>query len=101
MKTITIPERDELLARLTAIDDERPLRAFYPVLLYKLNDKLTGVDIANKLADAMDVYTADHPTPTTAAVRAMLHTFVPAFTDDPDVQAEALAHLKAAGIPVD
>lgn len=99
MKTITVPPADELLRRLLAVDDEPYMDVFYRILLNAESRRITGQGIAVHLTLSMTDYTAGHPTVVTMAMTEMLHEFVPAFTDDPEVQADALDHLKASGLP--
>lgn len=99
MKTITVPAADEFLARLRAIDDEPYADVFYRLLLPVAGLEQAGAGVANRLVLAWADYTAGHATTFTQVVAMRLHTFVPAFTDDPQIQSDALDHLKAAGFP--
>lgn len=97
-KTITIPPAEELLRRLLAVDDDPHMDVFYRILLNAESRRITGQGIAVHLTLSMTDYTAGYPTALTVAVAMKLCEFVPAFTDDPEVQADALDHLKASGL---
>lgn len=100
MKIVTIPAADDLLARLIAIDDNpHQVKRFYPYLLKAAGVELAGQGIATKLALAAYDYTSGLPLTVSAVVNVSLHRFVPAFTDDPEVQAAALDHFEAVGLP--
>lgn len=101
MKTVTIPERDELLARLCAIDDDPHLvERLYPLLLKVAGQRRVGAGIAVHLALCAADYGTGQPHIMYTVMSMRLWIFIPAFTDDPDAQAEALAHLESSGLPV-
>lgn len=101
MKVIDVPERDELIRRLAAIADERHLHSLYRVLAHNTAGKeLSGVGVANGIVLSYATYVSGHETPVVAAVRLLLAKLVPAFTNDPETQADAVAHLEAAGFRV-
>lgn len=98
-KFITVPPADELLTRLRAIDGEPHMDVFYRLLLDAADREQMGMGIANRLVFAWNDYSTGYPAVVSQVVAVRLHAFVPAFTDDPEVQAEALDHLKAIGLP--
>lgn len=100
LKTVTIPDADDLMHRLRQAGGSLPgLDAFYQDLQQYAGRKLTGEGIAVGLTLAAIEYASPYPAGVTASTTACLHLFVPAFTDDPETQARALDHLKAAGLP--
>lgn len=101
MITVTVPRGDELTAHLRAICDEPHMDTLYQRVVRNLAGKeLTGMGIGNGLIFAWVDYTADLPTPVQMTTKLLLPRFIPACTDDPDVQAEAREHLRAAGFSV-
>lgn len=98
-KIITIPDADELLRRLIAIDDEPHLEErFYPRLLPLAGQERVGRGIVVALTLAVADYTEGMPPFMRTALEMRLHEFLPAFTDDADVLAEARDLLVACGL---
>lgn len=101
MDTITLPDADELTRRLVAINDEPHLvERFYPRLARYAGQERTGMGVGMSLVLASDDYTRGLPSVVAVQMRMILHTFVPALTDDEGAQGDALAFLARAGLPV-
>jgi hypothetical protein len=98
VKTALLPPNDEILTRLRAIDDIDHSETFFRLALAQTaGGPISGVGIGLILSLAFAEYTAGHMTPFVASFASSLPDYVPAFTDDPEVEADARATLKASG----
>jgi hypothetical protein len=99
LKTVTIPEAEELARRLMEINDDAHLvRHFYPLLLPLAGQKRTGAGLFAALTLAVTDYTTGQSSMVTV-MNLRMHQFLPAFTDDPEILAAARALLAAVGLP--
>ena len=99
-KIITVPEAEELMQRLIAVDNnQHMIEQFYPRLMPLAGENRVGAGIAVALTLAVSDYTAGQPVFMAATMQMRMHEFVGAFTDDPEVRAEALSYFAAAGLP--
>jgi hypothetical protein len=93
--TTVLPQHDELLSRLTAVDSEpHMVERFYPHILTSAGQEKTGLGVALALTLAASDYTDGMPPVLARVVLLRLPSFVRAIVDDPQVQAEALAGLR-------
>jgi hypothetical protein len=100
LKTVIIPDAEELTRRLIGIDNEpHMIEHFYPKLMSLAGTERAGGGIVTGLVLAVNDYTEGMP-PFMAQVMFMkVHQFLGAFTDNPEVLKEARNHLAAAGLP--
>jgi hypothetical protein len=93
--TATLPDRAELLRRVTAVDnDPHIVEKFYPHILEHASQEKTGLGVALALALAAANYTADLPEVLGRVIEVRLPSYVRAIVDDPQVQADAIAALQ-------
>lgn len=99
LHTVTIPAAEELLRRLTAIDNEPHLmERFYPLLMPLAGQRQTGEGIALALALAVRDYTKEMPRVMSVVMYMQMQNFLPAFTDDHDTLEAACALLSTMGM---
>lgn len=89
-RLITLPNADEMLKRLIAINShERLVRDFYPLLLEDAGMEKVAIGVFLMITQAIDEYAeGQHPAVGTI-LSAGAHRFVPVLVDDPEV-AEAI-----------
>lgn len=94
-KTITLPEHDDMLRRLLAVeDDPHAQEQFYPLLLKSAGREQTGAGVVMMLTIAIQDYTEGMPPVVRRVVQMRIREYVVALVDDPEVQADALALLE-------
>jgi hypothetical protein len=91
-KRITLPERDEMLRRLTGvIDVDYVTQNFYPLLLKDAGEPKTAAGLALMFQLAIFDYAADKPAPVKRTLNVAVPRFLAALTDDADFQREVLS----------
>lgn len=90
IRTITLPDRDEMLRRLLKADSDSHLVAkFYPLILEHAGEKLDGPSVVNILTLAIAVYVEACSAPMYTALEIRLRTFLAALIDDEQALQEA------------
>jgi hypothetical protein len=96
-QTVTLPERDDMLARLKGVMDEPHAgQYFYPKLLKHAGQTKMPEGIALMFVLAIADYTAGLPASLGIALDLMLPRWVAAIVDDEDMRAATLAVIAAA-----
>ncbi|HSX14815.1 MAG TPA: hypothetical protein VLE72_02795 [Candidatus Saccharimonadales bacterium] len=94
LKTIRLPERDDMLQRLTGVmDDPHAVERFYPLILRSAGRELNGMGVVNMVALAIEDYCNGMPPVVKSAVYMNLRRYVTALIDDDVVRADAFALL--------
>ena len=96
-KTVTLPQRDDMLARLKGVMNEpHAEHGFYPLLLRHAGQPKMPEGIALMFVLAITDYTRGMPDALAMGLDLMLPRFVAAIVDDEDVRRETLEVIKAA-----
>jgi len=96
-QTVTLPERDDMLARLTAvIDVPHTVRGFYPLLLEHAGQAKTPEGVALMFLLAVGDYATTQPVASQRTLYIALPLMVAAIVDDGDARAATLAVIAAA-----
>lgn len=95
--TFTLPNKDEMLARLKAVDDNSHLQQkFYPRLLKDAGSQKVPMGVVMMLTLAIHDYTQGMP-PMMANILSMrVPDFIDALIPDPKAAAEAKKHWEEA-----
>jgi hypothetical protein len=91
---ITLPDRDDMLARLTSVmDDPHMTRGLYPKLLEQAGTQKTPRGVALMWALAVHDYTTGMPPVVQMTTSMLAPAFVRALIDDEAARAETLAAI--------
>ncbi len=94
-KVITLPQRDEMLARLLAVNDDVKLRArFYPKILDYAGSAKTAQSVGMILMHAYHTYSDYLPDMEAICLHIELPDFVDAIAPDAEVARDAKVFLQ-------
>jgi hypothetical protein len=94
LNLITLPERDDMLARLTAIDDEQHLvRRFYPKILKAAGQQRAAGGVVMLVQLAIVDYMEGMPAVLGQVMMLRRDQFVLALIDDETARAEAIEFM--------
>ena len=94
LKTIVMPENDEMLRRLVGVMDELHAREFfYPLILKGARRELNGMGVVLMVTLAIEDYTNELPPIMKSIVYMRLRDFVSALIDDEQVKQDAFEML--------
>lgn len=97
--TAPLPDQDEILRRLLAVDDSAHLTdGFYPHITKAAGRELSGMGVVMLLHLAVADYTADFPPAMSVVMLTRLEAFTRALVDDEQVLADALDALRQLGL---
>ena len=97
MTTIVLPERDDMLARLTAVDDTpHTVSGLYPMLLEHAGQDKTPEAVALMFILASGDYTEGQPPASRRTLDITLPLLVAAIVDDEDARRETLEVIRSA-----
>ncbi len=94
-KAITLPNREEMLARLLKIDDDQHLQGFYQILLDKAGQERTASGIVLMLTLAISAY-AKGMSSMPSVMYMLAPDFIDALVSDPEMAEEAKNFLQKA-----
>lgn len=95
-KTITLPEREDMLRRLKSVMDEpHAVERFYPLILKNAGRELVGMGVVMMLQLAVADYTADLPPIMGTLVQMNVDDYITALVDDEEVRGDALAMMRS------
>ncbi|MEX2145048.1 MAG: hypothetical protein WD712_01590 [Candidatus Spechtbacterales bacterium] len=96
-KVITLPNRDEILARLVKVSDNSHLQErFYPILLKQAGQELVAQGIVMMLVLAIHDYVEGMPPVMANLMYMEAPGFIDALVSDPETAEEAKSFLKEA-----
>lgn len=100
-KTIILPERDEMLSRLTTVWDEPYIiEHFYPHILNSAGTVEDGMGVALILQEAINVFAPSRPPMFAHLLQRRVDKYLTALIDDEKVRVAALDYMttfRAAG----
>ena len=97
MKTIDLPERDEMFRRLKAImDDPHVVERLYPLMLRHAGQRKVALGVVNMVVMSITEYTDELPAPLSDIVMKSAPDFVEALIDDEEVREEAMGIIRSA-----
>lgn len=92
---ITLPERDDMLRRLTAVDNtDHMIAGLYPLILKGAGQPKTALGVILLIQLAIFDYCAGLPPVMGLALGMRLSEYVAALIDDEDVRGDALAEIR-------
>jgi hypothetical protein len=95
-QTVTLPERDDMLARLKGVMDEpHAAERLYPLLLGHAGEEKAAEGIALMFILAIADYTQGLPPALGITLDLLLPRFVTAIVDDEDVRAATLEFIQS------
>lgn len=90
LKTIILPERDDMLRRLLEVEDNpHAQQKFYPILLQSAGQQRNGMGVIMMLQMAIHDYTVGMPSVIAVAMQMLVKPYVEALVDDEEVKADA------------
>ena len=96
-KVITLPNREEMLARLLKVNDNSHMQEkFYPILLEDAGQKRVALGVVTMLALAIHDYTKGMPPIMASTLYMEAPHFIDALVDDPEAAKEAKVFLQEA-----
>lgn len=99
LATTTLPEGDEMMRRLIAVNDTSHLiEQFYPQVMKMARRKLNGPGIVTGLHLALYEYVKGLPSVVVASMMLSLSSYVDALVDDPQVKEDAREGLRGLGL---
>jgi hypothetical protein len=96
LKTITLPDRDNMLRRLRTVSSDRYMEErFFPHILKSAGHELAGEGVVNMLQLAIMDFAQDMPPTVGSTLQLSVDAYITALVDDKEAREAALAMMKA------